>query len=84
MKYGVYCMRDEVAQTFGTPVIDVNDDAARRNFRFGIENSKDIRSFAPEDFALYKIGEYDDVEGVIRSSVPVLIERGVKRVSDAI
>lgn len=79
MKYGLYCMRDEIAQTFGTVVQDINDDCARRNFRFGLENSKDVRNFSPEDFSLYKVGEYDDTTGEVIPVVPYILERGVKR-----
>ena len=79
MKYNVYAMRDELQDDFGTPIIDVNDDTAKRNFRYGIASSKDVRLFAPYDFALYRIGSYDSATGVIESEPAVLIDRGVKR-----
>ena len=62
MKRPVYAIRD-AATGFGSPFVDVNDASARRNFAFAVNNNGDTMSFAPKDYDLYKLGEFDHESG---------------------
>lgn len=64
MKYSVYAVRDKKIG-FLQPMLDANDQSAMRNFAYGINNSDQISNFAPKDFDLYKIGEFDSDTGKI-------------------
>lgn len=58
MKYGVYTICDNVAGISGPVFQAVNDGVARREFARTIGSSG---VFCPDDYVLYKVGEWDDV-----------------------
>lgn len=64
MKYPVYAIKDLKAD-FLSPMIDVNDDTAKRNFAQTVNSNTGIIGFAPADFALYRLGEFDSRLGKI-------------------
>lgn len=69
MKYGVYSMRDKQVG-FTEPKLFMNDKVAVRNFAAAINNSpagSDL-GFAPGDFDLYKLGEFDTEKGIFTDS----------------
>lgn len=69
MLYGVYSMHDSKTG-FMSPVIDVNDDSAIRNFAHTVANSDGIlRSFA-QDFQLYRIANFDSNTGIVDPVIP--------------
>lgn len=76
MIYGVYSIRD-VKTGFMTPVIEVSDEAAARNFTHSVLSSDGIlRSFAV-DFSLYRIGSFDADSGRITpEDIPQLVCQG--------
>lgn len=77
MKYPVYAVRD-VHVGFNSPMTDLNDNVAKRNFSMAINNPNNgVMNFSPKDYDLYKIGEFDTESGVVDSfSVPVLLVNG--------
>ena len=76
MKVGVYAMRDAVTGFYQTPTFDLNDAAAERNFKFGINNN-DFYSFSAGDIDLFKIGEFDSITGKIDAIDPIMVLSGV-------
>lgn len=77
MIFGVYSLRD-VKTGFCNPTFDANDSVATRNFFHAIDQSKSIMRFAPEDFDLYKLADFDTDTGIITSLLqPMLIAQGV-------
>lgn len=66
MIYGIYTIRD-VKTSFLSPTVDYNDDSAIRNFKHACLNSNSLFFTCPEDYALYKIGEFDSEDGTIKS-----------------
>ena len=76
MKRPVYAIRD-AATGFGSPFIDVNDASARRNFAFAVNNNGDTMSFAPKDYDLYKLGEFNHESGAFDLlPCPVMVVAG--------
>lgn len=75
MIYKVYAMRDKLLG-FGVPVVDMNENSARRSFRLRVQNDSLI-SGAPADFDLYELGDYDSESGkVIGYDAPKFICNG--------
>lgn len=75
MKYPVYSVRD-VHVGFNQPMTDLNDNVAKRNFALAINNNDSMR-FAPKDYDLYKIGDFDTDTGLlIPLPVPALVTSG--------
>lgn len=72
MKYPIYAVRD-VKVGFNQPMTDLNDNVAKRNFAYAINNN-DMMQFSPKDYDLFKIGDFDTELGTIEAlGVPVLI-----------
>lgn len=75
MKYGIYSYRD-VKCGFMPPQCDQNDAAAIRGFSYAVNNNN-LMNFAPKDYDLYKVGEFDVEKGIIEAlDVPVIIASG--------
>lgn len=60
----IYCIRD-LKVGYLTPMVDVNDQTAIRNFGVATQHQESMMFAHPEDFELYKIGEFDDENAVI-------------------
>lgn len=72
MKYGLYSIKD--AKTgFLTPVLEQGDPAALRNFSAAVSQLDCIMHQYPNDFALYKVANWDTDTGVDPVSSPILI-----------
>lgn len=71
MKYGVYCIRD-FKTGFLPPQFDQNDGAAVRNFESAVLRSEESLFFShPEDYALYRVGEFDSDSAEIIPCIPM-------------
>lgn len=75
MKYPIYSIKDNKVG-FMMPQADQNDASAIRGFSFAINNSDSIMGFSPNDYDLYKIGEFDSDKGKLITQVPDLIVSG--------
>lgn len=78
MIYGLYAMRDTKVG-FLAPQVDANDKSACRQFKLALATAKgeSLMGFCPEDFDLYKIGEFDSEKGTVSPlTVPSLISAG--------
>lgn len=70
MKYKVFSIRDKYT-SFMSPAVDINEESAKRNFAYAINNNPGVMNFAPEDHDLYEIGTYDSESGLIEPVVPI-------------
>lgn len=68
MKKNLYAMRDRL-NGFLSPMVDIDDQNAMRNFDVGCRNNGVIW-FNSGDFSLYRIGEFDDESGEITPIIP--------------
>lgn len=72
----LYAVRD--AQLgFGTVFTAANDAVAIRNFASAVNTEGSILHDAPEDFALCRLGEFNEVDGVISSDLPVVVTSAI-------
>lgn len=75
MKVPVYSVRD-VNVGFMNPMCDVNDNSAKRNFAYAINNT-DLMSFSPADYDLFRVGSFDSDTGVFDVlPIPELLVHG--------
>lgn len=63
MIYNVYAIRDQKSGRFMMPTCDINDETAKRGFAQAVNSDMGIVGFAPADFDLYQIAEFDDQNG---------------------
>lgn len=61
----IYTIRDDKASFYGTPFFSANDDVATRSFMRLTSDMNSIVSEYPADFALYKIGNFNEDTGDI-------------------
>lgn len=69
MKCPLYAVRDRKTG-FLSPMVDTNDEAAKRNFAFAVQSSQPMFLAFPDDYELYRIGEYDTDSGEVFSVLP--------------
>lgn len=70
MIYGVFSYRDNKS-SFGQIWYDRSVDAAKRGFAMMVNQPDGIMGFAPSDFDLFKIAEFDSVTGQLDPIWPI-------------
>ena len=45
----------------------MNDDAAKRDFAYAVNNNPGVMNFSPADYDLYRVGTFDSLNGDIKS-----------------
>jgi len=65
MKYGIFSVRDSVAQAFLPPFVLPQQGQAVRSFTQAINDPDHVWNKSPEDFNLHKLGVFDDDDGSI-------------------
>lgn len=76
MKLSMYLVYDSVAAYFNKPVTEMNDASAIRAFDQSIYDQPHAT-----DYHLYKVAEFDDASGGVKSIVPVRIRTGFESVA---
>lgn len=76
MKYPMFCMRDEKVG-FGQPMIHMSESIARRDFAYKMTRPDSLMDFAPKEFSLYRVGEFDTESGKIEPCIPEFVCNGV-------
>lgn len=59
----MYAVRDTGARLYGNPFFSVRDEVAVRDFSQAVNDPQSAMYHAPEDFALYWLGSFDDESG---------------------
>ena len=81
MKQGTYAIYDSTAEVFGRPMFLLNDATAIRGFVNALINPKSEFYQNPEDFTLYRFGEFDDIEGYFDNHDKVALGNGLTLLS---
>lgn len=77
MIYPVYSVRD-LKGDFYAPRIDQSDASCIRWFSMTVNTPETMTNFAPSDFQLFKIGEFDSVTGRLTPlDLPQLLTSGL-------
>ena len=84
MKLNVYSIYDQTAKAYITPFFMHNDAMAVRAFSDNINKGEDSQlSLHPDQFTLYRIGEYDDVTGILISHDPESLGTAERYIQDS-
>lgn len=75
MIYPIYCIRDNKVGFQPQLLLESSDVAASRGFSYAI-NNEGLMNYAPSDFDLYKVGEFDTEKGTITPVLPSLVVSG--------
>ncbi len=67
MIFGIYAIKD-AKSSFMPCTPDTNDATAIRNFENAVRRPDSLLASHPNDFALFKLGLYDDSTGIIDSA----------------
>lgn len=62
----LFAVRDQKSQTFTQPFSQLTTAEAERTFTTHVNEKGSPYNTYPEDFDLYYLGDYDDVEGKIQ------------------
>jgi hypothetical protein len=70
MKVNAYSIYDSAAGAYNTPFFMHNDAMAIRAFQDNANDNESMISKHPSQFTLFKVGEYNDEDGVFTLLVP--------------
>lgn len=73
MKQNAYAIKDAKTNTYGVPFFTHNDGTAERSFTQAANDPNTTIHQFPQDYALYRVGEFDDESGEIKPEKPVFI-----------
>lgn len=71
MKYCIFSIKDSKVG-FGVPYADQTLQSAVRGFSYMV-NGDNVQSFAPADFSLYHIANFDSELGILEPLLPPVI-----------
>lgn len=79
MKLTMYSLLDGKSKVYSKPFYANNDGEALRSFADAVNNKDLLCGKYPEDFSLFRVGVWDDVDGFVTSSdaVPFYIAKGI-------
>ena len=76
MIYPMFSVSDIRAKEFSIPRADLNEDCAKRYFAMQVNTPENMISFAPQDFELFYVGDFDSSTGMFKEIIPQFICRG--------
>lgn len=78
MNYGLYSIYDKKSELFGQILTFDNDDVAIRYFRTLVADESTLVSKYPEDFCLFGVGLWNNVDAIIEDKPPCKIFDGIE------
>lgn len=72
----LYSVYDKATCLYSNPYTALRDAEAVRAFRALLDDPQSLHSRYPEDFALYRMGNFDDNDGNINTTTRELIAQG--------
>lgn len=72
----IFAIYDQKLEAYNRPFFLISDGVAIRAFQDEINNKESELSKHPDDYELYKIGEYNEETGEINPNLPQLIASG--------
>ena len=68
----VFCLYDDKARHFGSPIVDVSMGALIRGLNDLVAAGDSVVAKHPGDFVVYDMGSFDDLNGVFELRTPAL------------
>lgn len=78
MKQEIYTIYDIKANAYLPPFFQGNDDIAKRMFFDAVADNSTSFHRHPEDYALFHIGSFDNIDGKIEPNSPRCLGTGVE------
>lgn len=78
INFRAYSVFDSKAGAFSRPVFYQNDDVARRAFDSAVNSVDSEIGLHPEDFALFWVGEWNEVDGKLSGYAPEVVVNGMQ------
>lgn len=75
--YRIYSVFDRKAEAYALPFFLQRDEVAIRSFRDAVMDPKHPMAAHAEDYALYRLGSFNDSDGFVQDEVPLLITNGL-------
>ena len=72
-----YSVYDVKVQTYSDPFLQPTDAAAFRVFEATVKNPKTLLGQNPEDFGLWRLGEFDQETGKLIPETPIEVARAL-------
>lgn len=72
MKF-IYSVQDSVAEVWTDPACYASDEISKRDLKNVVNTPGTIYYNNPADFALYRIGRFDEQEGIVYEDTPELV-----------
>lgn len=69
----IYSVYDVKAAAFTTPIFSRNNATAIRSFTLAVEQEENEFNKHAEDYSLFALGEWDELNGKIAGSTPIQI-----------
>lgn len=82
MIYPVFAIRDCVLDSFEPPFLALNDSAASRSFRNLLDDVNGPYFNNKADYSLWRVGDFDTVEGILDRTAPVRLMSGFGGLND--
>ena len=74
MKLVAYSIHDDKSESYNTPYFAQNDNMAKRSFADLVRDPSTTISKNPEDFRLYRVGEFINDDGKLyQEEIPTLV-----------
>lgn len=73
MKLNFYAVYDKKSETYNTPVVIVSDAVAIRQIRAIMRSADSLFAQFPDDFALVKVAEFNQVTGDIKPTAVTIL-----------
>lgn len=85
MKKLVFSVRDQKAELFMDPFVCVAPGVATRSFTAAVNQAGHDFNRFPEDYSLWRLGEYDDVTGeLVAAQPPVHVVAAINCVKEGV
>lgn len=80
MNFVMCSIYDSKAEYWSAPRTFRTRADALRAFEAGVNNKDDGYGQHPEDFVLFVLGEFNEVDGIVVGITPVVLEKGINLV----
>lgn len=74
----IMAIKDKAVESYGMPLVTRTVTEAIRIFKNEVNREDSMMNKYPQDYDLYQIGEYDDLDGKVQSTTPTQVATGIE------
>ena len=83
MRVFAYAVFDTASGVYDRPFFMHSDGVAMRSFGDAVVGNDSVVGKHPEDFTLFRIGEFDDNKGILKGESPVCLCTALEMVAES-